>query len=119
VIRRHRRIVLEGGDEFDRDTRLLLASSARSDLNVDIHVEGIEKTLQPLLAEARELTRHAVSWLVIAGEGPWLLAGIYPSTIAQVVRPIVSMPLTYVRRLIRRYAAAPIPIASPATVATL
>ena len=34
------------------------------------------------------LRKHATSWLVIAGAGPVLFPGMYPSAIAQVFRPI-------------------------------
>src|SRR5688572_16587544 len=34
---------------------------------------------------------QTVSWLVICGSGPVLVAGMYPSAIAQTLRPIVFM----------------------------
>src|SRR6266700_1138789 len=55
-----RRTNLKRSDEFDGDACVLLASSARADLNVDIHVERVEKTLKSLLTEARELPAHQI-----------------------------------------------------------
>ena len=43
------------------------------------------------------------SWLVICGAAPWLFPGIYPSGIAHVVRPIVSIKPSGHKKIDLRY----------------
>ena len=46
--------------QLDGDGRVFFAGPSWPDLDVDVHAQGIEETLKPLLAESRELPAHEV-----------------------------------------------------------